>query len=164
MVNETQFYCDIEEVTIYYKRVYFNAIDTIVACMQDQFNQTTFRASQNIEQLLLNTVNNKKYEEELNNVLAVYGDDLNITTIDEHSIEDITKTLKKFSVNFGECFSQVIIVLKILLVMPATTAVSERSISNLRRNKDWLRTSMTQKRLNHCITLRKWQTLRKIII
>ena len=145
--------------------------------MQDQFNQTTFRASQNIEQLLLNTVNNKKYEEELNNVLAVYGDDLNITTLttqleslkvnfssDEHSIEDITKTLKKFSVDFRECFSQVIIVLKILLVMPATTAVSERSISNLRRNKDWLRTSMTQKRLNHCITLRKWQTLRKIII
>ena len=109
MVNETQFYCDIEEVTIYYKRVYFNAIDTIVACMQDQFNQTTFRTSQNIEQLLLNTVNNKKYEEELNNVLAVYGDDLNTTTLttqleslkvnfssDEHSIEDITKTLKKF--------------------------------------------------------------------
>ena len=110
-------------------------------------------------------------------MLAVYGDDLNITTLttqleslkvnfssDEHSIEDITKTLKKFSVNFRECFSQVIIVLKILLVMPDTTAVSERSISNLRRNKDWLRTSMTQKRLNHCITLRKWQTLRKMII
>ena len=53
MVNETQFYFDIEEVTIYYKRVYFNAIDTIVACIQDQFNQTGFRASQNIEQLLL---------------------------------------------------------------------------------------------------------------
>ena len=28
--------------------------------------------------------------------------------------------------------------------MPATHAVSERSVSNLRRIKDWLRTSMTQ--------------------
>ena len=33
--NETQFYCDIEEVVIHYKHVYFNAIDTIVACIQD---------------------------------------------------------------------------------------------------------------------------------
>ena len=63
--NETQFYCDIEEVAIYCKRVYFNAIDTIVACIQDRFNQPGFRACQNIEQLLLNAVNNKNYEEQL---------------------------------------------------------------------------------------------------
>ena len=36
--NETQFYCDIEELAIYYKRVYFNAIYSIVACIQDRFN------------------------------------------------------------------------------------------------------------------------------
>ena len=36
--NETQVYCDIEEVIIYYKRVYFNTIDTIIACIQDRFN------------------------------------------------------------------------------------------------------------------------------
>ena len=57
--NKTQFYCDIEEVAIYYKRVYFNHIDIIVACMQDRFNQPGFRACQNI---LLNAVNNKNYE------------------------------------------------------------------------------------------------------
>ena len=61
--NETQFYCDIE-VAIYYKRVYFNVIDTIVACMQDRFDQPGFRACQNIEQLLLNAFNNKNYEEQ----------------------------------------------------------------------------------------------------
>ena len=70
-----------------------------------------------------------------------------------HSIKDITETLKTFSVNSREYFSQVIILLKILLVMPATNAVSERSVTNLRRIKDWLRTSMTQKRLNHCMIL-----------
>ena len=36
--SKTQFYCDIEEVAIYYKRVFFNAIDTIVTCIQDRFN------------------------------------------------------------------------------------------------------------------------------
>ena len=61
-VNETQFYCDKEEVAVYYKCVYFNAIDTIIACIQDRFNQPGFRACQSIEQLLLRTVNNKNYE------------------------------------------------------------------------------------------------------
>ena len=37
--------------------------------------------------------------------------------------------------------------------MPATNTVSERSVFNLRRIKDWLCTSMTQKRLNHCMIL-----------
>ena len=37
--------------------------------------------------------------------------------------------------------------------MSATNAVSERSVSNLRRIKDWLHTSMAQKRPNHCMIL-----------
>ena len=79
--NETQFYCNIEEVAIYYKRVYFNAIDTIAAWIQDRFNKAGSRACQNIEQLQLNAVNNKNYEEQLKNVLAVYGDNLDIITL-----------------------------------------------------------------------------------
>ena len=144
----------------------FNAIDITVACIQDRFNQPGFRACQNIEQPLLNAVNNKNNEEQLKNILAVYGHSLDVITLttqleslkvnfssDEHSIKDIIETLKTFSVNSREYFSQVIILLKILLVMPATNAVSERSVTNLRRIKDWLRTSMTQKRLNHCMIL-----------
>ena len=92
-------------------------------------------------------------------MLPVYGDDLNIIILtkqleslkvnfssDEHSVKDIIETLKTFSVNSREYFSQIIILLKILLVMPTANAVSERSVSNLRRIKDWFRTSMTQKR------------------
>ena len=37
--------------------------------------------------------------------------------------------------------------------MLATNTVSEMSVSKLRRIKDWLRTLMTQKRLNHCMIL-----------
>ena len=117
-------------------------------------------------QLLLNAVNNKSYEKQLKNVLAVYGGDLDITLTtqleslkmnfssnshDEHSIKDIIETLKTFSINSREYFSQVIILLKILLVMTATNTVSERSVSNLCRIKDWLCTLMTEKRRNHCM-------------
>ena len=37
--------------------------------------------------------------------------------------------------------------------MPATNAVRERSVLNLRRIKDWLRPLMIQKRLNCCMIL-----------
>ena len=44
-------------------------------------------------------------------------------------------------------------VLKLVLVMPATNATSERSFSTLRRLKTYLRNSMTQQRLNNLMVL-----------
>ena len=43
--------------------------------------------------------------------------------------------------------------MKLLLVMPATNASSECSFSALRRIKTYLRTTMTQQRLNHLMLL-----------
>ena len=42
---------------------------------------------------------------------------------------------------------------RLLLVMPATNAVSERSFSCLRRIKTYLRLTMHQERLNHLMLL-----------
>ena len=42
---------------------------------------------------------------------------------------------------------------KLILVMSATNAVSERSFSALRCTKTWLRNSMHQTRLNWCMIL-----------
>ena len=45
-------------------------------------------------------------------------------------------------------FDTVEILLRLLMVVPASTAETELSFSSLRRLKTWLRTTMTQKRLN----------------
>ncbi len=45
-------------------------------------------------------------------------------------------------------FSQVEALLRLLLVVPASSAEAERSFSALRRLKTWLRSSMSQTRLN----------------
>jgi hypothetical protein len=42
---------------------------------------------------------------------------------------------------------------KLYLVNPATTATAERSLSRLRRLKTHLRTSLSQKKLNHLLIL-----------
>ena len=45
--------------------------------------------------------------------------------------------------------SEIGIVLKLILVLPATNAQSERSFSKMKIVKDHMRTTMKQKRLNH---------------
>ena len=49
--------------------------------------------------------------------------------------------------------SEVILLAKLNLVMPATNATSERSFSALRRMKTYLRSTMKQERLNSIMTL-----------
>lgn len=45
-------------------------------------------------------------------------------------------------------FNQVGTLLRLLLVVPATSCEAERSFSGLRRLKTWLRSTMSQERLN----------------
>ena len=49
--------------------------------------------------------------------------------------------------------------LHILLVIPATNCISERSFSALRRIKTYLRSTMSQARLNHLLLLHYHQEL-----
>ena len=49
--------------------------------------------------------------------------------------------------------AEVCTLIKLILVMPATNAASERSFSAMRRVKSYLRTTMTQGRLNHLMLL-----------
>ena len=43
--------------------------------------------------------------------------------------------------------------LQILLTIPATTSTSERTFTAMRRLKNYLRSTMTQQRLNHTLLL-----------
>ena len=49
--------------------------------------------------------------------------------------------------------SEVFIIAKLIVVMPATNAVSERSFSTLRLIKSYLRSTMTEMRLNSAMIL-----------
>ena len=49
--------------------------------------------------------------------------------------------------------SQVTFLVKLILLMPATNAVSERSASAMRHVKTYLRSTMTQSRLNNIMVL-----------
>jgi len=50
-------------------------------------------------------------------------------------------------------YSMVMQVAKLIVIMPATNAVSERSFNALKCLKTWIRSIMNQSRLNWCLIL-----------
>jgi hypothetical protein len=52
-----------------------------------------------------------------------------------------------------QMFDQVITMVKLYLSIPVSTATAERTLSVLRRLKTYLRTDMSQKRLNNALML-----------
>jgi hypothetical protein len=56
-------------------------------------------------------------------------------------------------------FSQVERLVRRLLVVPCSSASNERAFSELRRLKSWLRTTMSQTRLNHLAVLQVHQDM-----
>lgn len=61
--------------------------------------------------------------------------------------------LKQVDPVTSSLFSEIEKLVHLVLSMPISAASAERSFSNLRRLKAWLRTTMTQKRLTHLALL-----------
>ena len=68
----------------------------------------------------------------------------------EHTSVDSVRTVFCDMVpEVRKLFPQVSVLLRLLLVSPASSCTAERSFSALRRMKTWLRSTMMQQRLNH---------------
>jgi len=74
-------------------------------------------------------------------------------------LEDFESALAVLHPSEGEIapitglISELVKLVKIVLCMPVTSCTCERSFSSLRRLKNYLRTTMTQERLNHLAIL-----------
>lgn len=76
----------------------------------------------------------------------------NVSNCDGMSnIFDIIKYIQNLTGAERELISEVITLMKLILVMPATNSTSERSFSAMRRVKSYLRSTMNQERLNSLI-------------
>lgn len=65
----------------------------------------------------------------------------------------ISKLTSKVSLFLLVHSSEIITLMQLILVLPATNATSERSFSAMRRVKNYLRSTMGQERLNHLMVL-----------
>ena len=69
------------------------------------------------------------------------------------NIKDLISFLKRSDNSQKALLSQVVKIAKLILLMPATNAISERSFSALKRVKTYLRSTTTDSRLNNLLVL-----------
>ena len=136
-------------------------------CLKTRFSQPGYRAVKNIEQLILNVINGLEYLNQLEDVLSDYGEEINHYRLStQHQVlktkfadsneKTVSAVINYMENNIGvqtDFYSEIIVLLKLFLVSPATNAVSERSASSMSRIKNWLRSTMSQERLKHCMLL-----------
>ena len=72
---------------------------------------------------------------------------------DIHNLASVLQYLRDCSNTQREFKSEVCKFASLVLVIPATNALSERSFSSLHRVKSYLRSTMTPARLNHTMVL-----------
>ena len=154
----------------YYRQIYYETIDLISSFILKRFDQPGLKTYKVLQDLLLNAAKGVPYDEELKVVINFYKDDFNVASLkvqlelfttaygqaeqsSQPSLCEVIEYMKSLSPAMQSGISEVVKLLTLILVMPATNAVSERSASALRRIKTYLRTTMHQDRLNHLMVL-----------
>ena len=153
-----------------YRITYFEGLDLVVNAVKERFEQPGYLMYKNLQEILLKCVHGQDYKSELQTVTEFYGNDFDSTQLaiqlqllathfetmkDQGKItfRETVEYLQSLSVAQRIFYSQVIILVSLVLVMPATNATSERSFSCLRRVKSYLRSTMIQLRLNSTMLL-----------
>ena len=141
----------------------------IASFISQRFNQPGFKTYKILQDLLLKAAGNGSYNDELKAVIEFYQDDFNEASL-KAQLElfrtgykeakkglpdpcEVIEYMKTLSPAMQTGLSEVVKLLTLILVMPATNAVSERSASALRRVKTYLRSTMHQDRLNHLMIM-----------
>ena len=123
----------------------------------------------NLQDLLLKAVKGNHYRECLNYVTSLSHDDLDAQRLQLHleilqanfglvhktsvTVCDIRDHILSLSSYERDLMSEVVTVLKLIMVLPSTNTVSEKSFSALKRLKTYLRSTMKQDRFNHLLLL-----------
>ncbi len=146
-----------------YRQVYYEALDLMIMTITDRFDQKDYKIYMQCEELLLKAAKGDDYEQEFEQVTTFYGSDFVPSTLRSHlrifssnftpdapriTLTEVLSYLRSLSPGQQCLISFVITLATLLIVMPATNASSERLISGLRRVKNYLRSKITQQRLD----------------
>ena len=158
----------------YFRKQYFEAHDILIAELDRRFQQNAFTVLKDIENLLIDASNGKitppstQVVELYQNVilfdrlliqLPILPDLLKTANKEQHlGIKKVTN-MSTICELFNSCeisktmLSEVFELVRLYLTVPMTSATAERTFSTMRRLKNYMHTTMTQKRLNHVALL-----------
>ena len=152
-----------------FRRFYFEAIDLAVQSIKSRFEQKGFKMFSRVEQLLLKAAAGDDFSAELRNVCQFFGNDFDENELEADlltlhqlyksctdevpSLQSVKAAISSLSAAEQKLISSACRLFQLLLILPASNSTSERSFSALRRIKTFLRSTMTQGRLNHLMIL-----------
>lgn len=136
----------------HYRVEFFKVLDTVDAKFTELLNQDGLLTMQKLEETLLSgeidPVVIDQYSEFNRESLAVQLSMFRLNYSFSNSAE-AAEIIRALPAEVRGLFGQVEALVRLLLVVPVSSSEAERSFSGLRRLKTWLRSTMTQSRLNH---------------
>ena len=150
-----------DNVKHYCRQIYFESIDTVVNCIKSHFEQKGHvKCYEKVGSTLMLAAKDEPFDKHILPICSFYGDDLdhhNLQTQptllralfdglnkDSIGIPFVINQLRELTQPQKNLLSEIIVLLKVLLLAPARNTFSERSCSTPRRIKTYLRSAMTQ--------------------
>ena len=134
----------------YYEEIYLDAFENIIQCLEERFDQKGLEMYDNLQQVLILAAKKEDYEEKLKEVLQFYNNEkshdfnedslrtqlkmfsANFPQKDDTNMEKIIEHLMSMPSSSRKMISEVVKILELILVLPATNATSERTFSKVR--------------------------------
>lgn len=143
----------------HYRAIFFTLLDTTITQLQARFHQESMECCSELGKALLTGATNRVTDSypELPSAQLALEIGMFRRAYKYSSIDDAITLFRSLPTECRQLFPHVEQLLRLLLVLPVSSASSERSFSSLRRLKTWLRATMTQQRLNHIAVLHTHQ-------
>ena len=148
----------VSKVEEYYLHFFYQAIEIVVNCILNRFQQKDhIETLQKMEILLLKALRDEDFDHEFQQMSSFFSSDLHkfkfesqlkalTHIVDEKQvgIKDAITIISSLNGSQKLLVSELLKLVMLILAVPATNAVSERSYSMLHRFKFYLRSSITQ--------------------
>ena len=151
----------------FFRKICFEVYDQTVNGIKERFNQPDYRIYVNLQELILKAFNKEEFSKNLEAVTGFYDDDFESFNLESQlqllhqiglkfkeqnhkrfTIQDVITLMQKLPRAHKNLILEVLKFMKLILVSPATNAVSE-SFSGIKRLKTACRSTISDPRLNN---------------
>uniref|UniRef100_A0A2H8TX88 Zinc finger MYM-type protein 1 n=1 Tax=Melanaphis sacchari TaxID=742174 RepID=A0A2H8TX88_9HEMI len=135
--------------------IYFKLIDTIVTNIKKRFSTESLKMATAVDNFMMLNYDDSTFF--IENYKELFNIDLNALKSEMMVVKNcVLRSSIKLQIDFdkikevvqSEIYPNLYTLLKVALSIPVSSATCERSFSNMRRIKNWLRTSMDQERFS----------------
>jgi hAT family C-terminal dimerisation region len=154
----------------FYRVQYYSVIDKIIGTIEKRFDSPGWKLMNSMERLLVSSMRGEQSQQgSIEAVLQHSKRELNIDLVGQlvHlknivTTDAVRQSISSFATALQilrkECpllrlLPQVVMLMKLLCILPCSTATAERSFSQLKFIKNYMRSTMDQPRLNHLMVL-----------